>query len=126
MIPPDRHVLRGLDKTLVPFGEFFEVHVSRSFPLRNNVVFLQHKYLVKKFRHQMFPRQTGCTARARRYAAAASVVHRYSHALPKAFLAKIGIYHASPLHLRSEEHTSELQSLMLISYAVFCLKKKNK
>src|SRR3546814_3562304 len=33
-----------------------------------------------------------------------------------------------PSHLfprRSEEHTSELQSLMRISYAVFCLKKKN-
>src|SRR3546814_10433422 len=29
-------------------------------------------------------------------------------------------------NLRSEEHTSELQSLMRISYAVFCLKKKNK
>src|SRR3546814_9811203 len=29
-------------------------------------------------------------------------------------------------HLRSEEHTSELQSLMRISYAVFCLKNKNK
>src|SRR3546814_9766633 len=29
-------------------------------------------------------------------------------------------------HLRSEEHTSELQSLMRISYAVFCLKKKKK
>src|SRR3546814_1347853 len=28
------------------------------------------------------------------------------------------------LQLRSEEHTSELQSLMRISYAVFCLKKK--
>src|SRR3546814_1830017 len=28
--------------------------------------------------------------------------------------------------LRSEEYTSELQSLMRISYAVFCLKKKNK
>src|SRR3546814_2052557 len=28
-------------------------------------------------------------------------------------------------HRRSEEHTSELQSLMRISYAVFCLKKKN-
>src|SRR3546814_5726563 len=28
--------------------------------------------------------------------------------------------------LRSEEHTSELQSLMRISYAVFCLKQKNK
>src|SRR3546814_8350911 len=29
-----------------------------------------------------------------------------------------------PDHARSEEHTSELQSLMRISYAVFCLKKK--
>src|SRR3546814_4819984 len=33
---------------------------------------------------------------------------------------------AAPIHNRSEEHTSELQSLMRISYAVFCLKKKNK
>src|SRR3546814_1670828 len=31
-----------------------------------------------------------------------------------------------PVILRSEEHTSELQSLMRISYAVFCLKKKKK
>src|SRR3546814_5477155 len=31
---------------------------------------------------------------------------------------------AVPLTLRSEEHTSELQSLMRISYAVFCLQKK--
>src|SRR3546814_8640188 len=31
----------------------------------------------------------------------------------------------NPAFLRSEEHTSELQSLMRISYAVFCLKKKN-
>src|SRR3546814_7971470 len=30
------------------------------------------------------------------------------------------------VYSRSEEHTSELQSLMRISYAVFCLKKKNK
>src|SRR3546814_10467720 len=30
------------------------------------------------------------------------------------------------INLRSEEHTSELQSLMRISYAVFCLKKKKK
>src|SRR3546814_5778818 len=29
-----------------------------------------------------------------------------------------------PEHARSEEHTSELQSLMRITYAVFCLKKK--
>src|SRR3546814_4631296 len=32
---------------------------------------------------------------------------------------------AAPTGSRSEEHTSELQSLMRISYAVFCLKKKN-
>src|SRR3546814_8986957 len=38
------------------------------------------------------------------------------------FLASDG---ARALH-RSEEHTSELQSLMRISYAVFCLKKKNR
>src|SRR3546814_2560445 len=31
----------------------------------------------------------------------------------------------APASRRSEEHTSELQSLMRISYAVFCLKKKN-
>src|SRR3546814_4942171 len=34
--------------------------------------------------------------------------------------------HLAIEHSRSEEHTSELQSLMRISYAVFCLKKKNK
>src|SRR3546814_4582793 len=35
-----------------------------------------------------------------------------------------GFLHASRLGLRSEEHTSELQSLMRNSYAGFCLKKK--
>src|SRR3546814_2356708 len=35
-------------------------------------------------------------------------------------------YRADRLDQRSEEHTSELQSLMRISYAVFCLKKKKK
>src|SRR3546814_3944463 len=34
------------------------------------------------------------------------------------------IERVGPDHRRSEEHTSELQSLMRISYAVFCLKKK--
>src|SRR3546814_8192015 len=41
------------------------------------------------------------------------------HYIP-AFLLKLGFFG------RSEEHTSDLQSLMSISYAVFCLKKKNK
>src|SRR3546814_1213318 len=41
--------------------------------------------------------------------------HRYSSIQPQAEGASV----------RSEEHTSELQSLMRISYAVFCLTKKN-
>src|SRR3546814_5376103 len=44
--------------------------------------------------------------------------HQYSHALGCDRLARLCVP-------RSEEHTSELQSLMRISYAVFCLKKKN-
>src|SRR3546814_3440299 len=38
----------------------------------------------------------------------------------------LGVATAVVGHFRSEEHTSELQSLMRISYAVFCLKKKKK
>src|SRR3546814_6759930 len=36
-----------------------------------------------------------------------------------------GAFMSVDMALRSEEHTSELQSLMRISYAVFCLKQKN-
>src|SRR3546814_9125785 len=36
-----------------------------------------------------------------------------------------GFFKPVVIMARSEEHTSELQSLMRISYAVFCLKKKN-
>src|SRR3546814_3922796 len=48
--------------------------------------------------------------------AAAVVAHRLAPPAPHAEVAAAGA--------RSEEHTSELQSLMRISYAVFCLKKK--
>src|SRR3546814_8976091 len=50
--------------------------------------------------------------------------------MPRAVNGSKPIYHFSPSRsesgpkFRSEEHTSELQSLMRISYAVFCLKKK--
>src|SRR3546814_2366247 len=46
--------------------------------------------------------------------------------IPVAPLPKLDLPGVSDLPLRSEEHTSELQSLMRISYAVFCLKKKKK
>src|SRR3546814_9581548 len=44
----------------------------------------------------------------------------YTEAFPPALVARNQLEH------RSEEHTSELQSLMRISYAVFCLKKKKR
>src|SRR3546814_7282621 len=41
------------------------------------------------------------------------------------FSSSVGVYAGTSAdEYRSEEHTSELQSLMRISYAVFCLKKK--
>src|SRR3546814_2312058 len=59
--------------------------------------------------------------------------NRFNHDMQTKFLlrgahrtAKCGACHTHNVHAeRSEEHTSELQSLMRISYAVFCLKKKN-
>src|SRR3546814_3157559 len=47
-----------------------------------------------------------------------SYAEHYRRAFCAAMLWRLGV--------RSEEHKSELQSLMRISYAVFCLKKKNK
>src|SRR3546814_4185594 len=44
---------------------------------------------------------------------------------PQFFAARAGTGDPAPDPVRSEQHTSELQSLMRISYAVFCLKKKN-
>src|SRR3546814_4774705 len=53
---------------------------------------------------------------------ALEIIDRRSHPLPP-FEALAGVL-LDPLDQRSEEHTSELQSLMRLSYAVFCLKKK--
>src|SRR3546814_5498678 len=61
---------------------------------------------------------------ALREAMADKPVAQAAKAVAKRFgLDRHDIY-ARALTLRSEEHTSELQSLMRISYAVFCLKKK--
>src|SRR3546814_8039598 len=43
----------------------------------------------------------------------------------KTYLGNIDHVRLKGIEVRSEEHTSELQSLMRISYAVFCLNKKN-
>src|SRR3546814_3170492 len=53
------------------------------------------------------------------------LVEQLQSMLPVRLLFQHGQYiHALEVDVRSEEHTSELQSLMRISYAVFCLKKK--
>src|SRR3546814_4512878 len=71
-------------------------------------------------------------ARGRRCAAIGGPKDRRGHDLRNA--PSFASVHSEPMvsrvgsagdELRSEEHTSELQSLMRISYAVFCLKKKN-
>src|SRR3546814_3317016 len=46
------------------------------------------------------------------------------HGIIGGALASVGLWAWNSQWTRSEEHTSELQSLMRISYAVFCLKKK--
>src|SRR3546814_1486031 len=66
----------------------------------------------------------------------ARTLHAEASALAQAMLARAPTgsvvsfmlpnwHEAATIYLRSEEHTSELQSLMRISYAVFCLKKKH-
>src|SRR3546814_4179556 len=64
-----------------------------------------------------------------------ALVKRYRAASAPSTCAVTVPYQRSPMkktkvavreRVRSEEHTSELQSIMRISYAVFCLKKKNK
>src|SRR3546814_1862188 len=78
-------------------------------------------------REEAESRRGGGHAGARREAAAARRLHRRQPGLgllpPRPLRGGGGAARAGG-RARSEEHTSELQSLMRISYAVFCLKKK--
>src|SRR3546814_3584349 len=67
--------------------------------------------------------RSGCTQHC---AAAIAIAAIQDALIPRTGLLRpIQTGHVAPA-LRSEEHTSELQSLMRLSYAVFCLKKQNK
>src|SRR3546814_7959132 len=74
-----------------------------------------------------YPRPLPCRRRSARCCAARASCRRSArfHAREefRAFRA-LDRHRAAGARQRSEEHTSELQSLMRISYAVFCLKKK--
>src|SRR3546814_3666156 len=73
--------------------------------------------LTAEQRQNLFPPQSG---------ARGVLLHQLVRALIPFIARIVGAEHRRRLLRRSEEHTSELQSLMRISYAVFCLKKKNK
>src|SRR3546814_2429606 len=70
------------------------------------------------------PRHQGAERRVVEHVVGARQDHRPRSRRRHPFIAKIDDPGAG--EARSEEHTSELQSLMRISYAVFCLKKKKK
>src|SRR3546814_8552972 len=67
--------------------------------------------------HSFPTRRSSDLSSAGRSRTSAASPERFSSNFPRPRL-------PDPLQGRSEEHTSELQSLMRISYAVFCLKKK--
>src|SRR3546814_3673248 len=79
--------------------------------------------LFRSDRRHRDPGRAGLGRLARRPAAAPGQLRG---GLRRGDPAALPLSRSAPREDRSEEHTSELQSLMRISYAVFCLKKKNK
>src|SRR3546814_9885615 len=69
-------------------------------------------------------RSAGRLRRLRRAVASVALLSNPRSTGNRALLPRVREYCAAHPDIRSEEHTSELQSLMRISYAVFCLKKK--
>src|SRR3546814_1867800 len=79
--------------------------------------------LFRSPQHHQHPRRRGVAVAGQHRAAAVEGIRRQIEGR------RHGVQDLRPARVaddRSEEHTSELQSLMRISYAVFCLKKKNK
>src|SRR3546814_10107588 len=85
---------------------------------------LAHGSAGQRSQHQTQP---GVAARAARSPPRApAVTQRHADGLPiELHVVSRRPVDSSGVHPRSEEHTSELQSLMRTSYAVFCLKKTN-
>src|SRR3546814_10906791 len=81
----------------------------------------------------LFPYTTLVQSHARRDGPRMTLQTEFPFTLPRGYVDEGGTLHREGVmrhatardEIRSEEHTSELQSLVRISYAVFCLKKKN-
>src|SRR3546814_3129092 len=95
--------------TLFPYTTLFRSAADRRHPAGH-----PECRAVRGLHHRLLQAEAGCGAAAGRQADDGRQDRRTRPRL------------ADPAADRSEEHTSELQSLMRISYAVFCLKKKNK
>src|SRR3546814_17376014 len=80
-----------------------------------------YSYLHTLSLHDALPISMRSSVRA--LASATSMCHHCTRVSSSSFLIQAAT-RTMPPWARSEEHTSELQSLMRISYAVFCLKKK--
>src|SRR3546814_1589976 len=98
----------------------FAITVPRRAPSRRHLLMRQPLAAQVAARAAAAPRRLPATHRRDR---AKSKSHAFFQAL---FHYRIADLDSPDHHGRSEEHTSELQSLMRISYAVFCLKKKKK
>src|SRR3546814_2391285 len=83
---------------------------QRKIAARNHNVFLVQSFAIRLFRSGGHRAAGGCKSSGDGGTAKSGAARQPCHRHPIT---------------RSEEHTSELQSLMRISYAVFCLKKKN-
>src|SRR3546814_5429436 len=75
------------------------------------------------FTHEQLARRRGCAQMHRGHANQPTSFDQEAYDVARV-ASRLRLTVGRVRQLRSEEHTSELQSLMRISYAVFCLKKK--
>src|SRR3546814_1560133 len=118
--------------TLFPYTTLFRSATLARLPASRRVAEMEFHFRLRSTRvsalyallvEHGYPRATA----AARSGAIEGLMHGYVDLL---YRDDVGAFHVldyktNRLGDRSEEHTSELQSLMRISYAVFCLKKKN-